>query len=759
MDSHSQNGLGTGLSPDPDHPDHGESAPRPVSRRRAIWASATAIVLLLIAIPALAEISSRGEETWGVYNQATGTQMDAINNLVWSMEQVGDRMYVGGKFLEARPNANGTPVAQPFLAAFDVNSGDFIDSFRPNLEGPVHSLQASPDGSRLYVGGEFASINGDTNARGLAALDPATGAVDTSFRARMTNASGARPVVKSLTISGDHLYLGGRFDTIVSQGVRHTSQKLARVSLSDGTPDTSLSIEATGGMVWGVAVAPSHSKIFLAGYHDTVNGDTRGADFSVIDANTGELLAEESDTGGNSANSARWYGQAVVTAGDYVFWGGSEHIVRVHRISDSSLVREHSTDRGGDYQVLEVVGDRVYGGCHCYTNHLADFNYWLNRGWATDPNGPQPSRVDPIRYVAAYSTLTGEYIPTFQLDASAEKSGVWAIHGDTNGCLWVGGDLTRITSVRGVDRAAGGFAQFCEGDGGDTRAPDTPPNLVQTRSETTKIVLRWDAAADNLGTDHYEIWRSGELIGTRDHGFSAQYWFTDQGLEEATQYGYEVVAVDAAGNRSVPATIAAATVGFVEGGDSEAPSTPSGLVQTRSESNKIVIKFGASTDNIGVVNYEISRDGVVAGTKNASTATAYWFTDRDLESGTTYRYSVVAVDMAGNRSAPATLDATTEGGGGGGEQLPPAPESIRTTFQSRDRIVLNWAKVAGADGYVLLRRQGGGEWAEIVTKSGVWHTDRTVSTSTTYEYTVLTVIGDQRSTIDSAPVVEASTLP
>lgn len=432
------------------------------TRRRRIGALALAAAGLgagvIATAPASAQIGPRATTTWGVYGLDATTETDAIASQVFAIEQIGDRIYVGGKFLEARPDANGAPVAQPYLAAFDATTGALIPSFNPRIESPVYALQASPDGARLFVAGEFRSIDGDTRAQGLAALDPTTGAVDTTWRATVADASGARPYVKNLTIAGDQLYLVGRFDR-VDDGRQpvHATEKLARVSVATGAVDPSLAADIDGGAVWGVAVAPDRSTIYLAGYHDSVDGDPAGADYAVLDAATGRFLPALSAHPDNSATLDRRYGHDVVAVDGLVFWAGSEHVLRVYRASDGALLHSHSTDRGGDFQDLEVVGDRVYGTCRCHADHFADYDYRLTRN-------PNPVGVvkAPIRYVAAYSALTGDPVPGFLLDAGAGSAGVWAVHGGTDGCLWVGGDLNRATAVDGRDRAAGGFARFCD---------------------------------------------------------------------------------------------------------------------------------------------------------------------------------------------------------------------------------------------------------------------------------------------------------
>ena len=725
------------------------------SKKRSVRALSTAAIGLLasmaIAIPVLAEISSNGENTWGVYDLDTSTETDSIESHVFAIEQIGDIIYVGGKFLEARPSSTGTAQSQPYLAAFDAGSGDFISSFRPQLESAVYALEASSDGTRLFVGGEFRSIDGDSEAHGLAALDPISGAIDSTWRAKVTNTSGARPIVYSLTLQGGQLYAAGRFDQVGggNQALHYTEQ-VARVSETDGSVDTTLSTNVTGGAVWGIAVAPDGSKIYLAGRQDTVDGDSAGADYAVLDA-TGALIPSFSDHGGNSSNPSRWYGQDVVAVGDLVFWGGSEHIVRVFSAIDGSQLRQHTTDTGGDYQDLEVVGDRVYGSCHCYTNHYADFDWW-NRGGGV----PEEVVVSPIKYVAAYSAITGEYLPSFFIDASATQAGVWAIHGADDGCLWVGGDISRITTVAGGDRAAGGFAEFCEGEGGDNRAPDTPPNLVQTRAENYKIVIRWDASFDNVAVDQYEISRDGVVVATAVGTGVAQFWFTDTGVDIASSYTYEVVAEDAAGNRSAPATLVAATAGFDPGPDEEAPTQPAALTQTWAEDHKVVIQWDASTDNIGVDHYEISNDGIIVATETATAANQYWLTTTGLDAGTTYRFTVVALDEAGNRSTAAEIDAITTGQAA--DEPPLAPTGLRSTLQTKERIVLNWtAPAGGAAGYVVQRDDGAG-FIDVATTTGLWFTDLNVGADTAYTYRVLAVdAGGQRS--DPSAELVVSTLP
>ena len=87
--------------------------------------------------------------------------------------------------------------------------------------------------------------------------------------------------------------------------------------------------------------------------------------------------------------------------------------------------------------------------------------------------------------------------------------------------------------------------------------------------------------------------------------------------------------------------------------DTTAPTPPSGLVATESPAGTAQLAWTAATDNVGVARYEVSRDGVVIGSSTTTT-----LADSTIAPASTYAYTVVAIDAAGNRSAasaPAAL--------------------------------------------------------------------------------------------------------
>ncbi|MDY7962721.1 M60 family metallopeptidase [Bacillus thuringiensis] len=79
--------------------------------------------------------------------------------------------------------------------------------------------------------------------------------------------------------------------------------------------------------------------------------------------------------------------------------------------------------------------------------------------------------------------------------------------------------------------------------------------------------------------------------------------------------------------------------------DTEAPTQPQGLYASNVTSNSVELKWNSSTDNVGVKEYQVLRDGQLIQTVQGTT-----FTDQNLTANKEYKYAVSAVDVAGNTS-------------------------------------------------------------------------------------------------------------
>ncbi len=84
------------------------------------------------------------------------------------------------------------------------------------------------------------------------------------------------------------------------------------------------------------------------------------------------------------------------------------------------------------------------------------------------------------------------------------------------------------------------------------------------------------------------------------------------------------------------------------GGDTQAPTVPSGLTSTGRTSSSVSLKWNASTDNTGVTAYDI-----YSGSNQVLSVSGTSATVGGLSPSTSYTFSVKARDAAGNVSAAA----------------------------------------------------------------------------------------------------------
>ncbi|MBW7676142.1 endonuclease [Chryseobacterium chendengshani] len=93
--------------------------------------------------------------------------------------------------------------------------------------------------------------------------------------------------------------------------------------------------------------------------------------------------------------------------------------------------------------------------------------------------------------------------------------------------------------------------------------------------------------------------------------------------------------------------------------DTQVPTVPTNLTTSNPTSNTISLSWTASTDNVGVVAYDIYKDGVLYATVSGTTATI-----SGLNPSTTYNFYVIAKDAAGNASAASNIGSGTTLAGG-----------------------------------------------------------------------------------------------
>lgn len=176
----------------------------------------------------------------------------------------------------------------------------------------------------------------------------------------------------------------------------------------------------------------------------------------------------------------------------------------------------------------------------------------------------------------------------------------------------------------------------------DTQAPSTPANLVAQALSYNKVNLSWALSVDNIGVTGYWIIRNGVTIAP-----ATTTSFSDTTVNPQSNYSYQVIAFDAVGNNSALSNIA--SVSTPNAPDVQAPIAPTSLIASAVSQNQINLSWNPSTDNIGVVGYEVYRNNVKIATINTTS-----YGDTGLAASTSYTYFVKAFDAAGNYSSNST---------------------------------------------------------------------------------------------------------
>ncbi|MCX7523031.1 PKD domain-containing protein, partial [Microbacterium sp. STN6] len=226
-------------------------------------------------LPGPAPIEQRSSTTATADNLPT-VQIDS--GVVWNQVVIGDIVYAGGSFSNARP-AGAQPgtnlIPRSNLLAYNITTGD-ITPFAPQINGTVKSLAVSPDGTRLYVGGSFNSVNGQTRWN-LAAFDVATGQLVTSF-----NAAVGGSYVNAIAVTATTVYVGG----LIGAGNGVKRQGFAAFNTSGGllgwAPTSDLQVDS-------MVITPQKDKLIAAGRFSTINGVSQRG-LAALDLTTGALL-------------------------------------------------------------------------------------------------------------------------------------------------------------------------------------------------------------------------------------------------------------------------------------------------------------------------------------------------------------------------------------------------------------------------------------------------------------------------------------
>jgi endoglucanase len=256
-----------------------------------------------------------------------------------------------------------------------------------------------------------------------------------------------------------------------------------------------------------------------------------------------------------------------------------------------------------------------------------------------------------------YSTAVNNMLFFVQTDDSSPQPASYAFTTDANQWKEITVNMAQMGNPATIKRlnfqnnSANNITTYFDqirietGVAADTQAPTTPANLSASAITQNSLTLSWTASTDNVGVTAYEVYRGATLLNGNVTATSLNI----TGLTCNTAYSFTVKAKDAAGNVSPSSN--ALNVNTSSCADTQAPSVPFGLTATNKTQTGFTLGWAASTDNVGVVAYEVYRGGVLVNGNVTTTSLAI----TGLTCNTTYSFTVKAKDAVGNVSSASSV--------------------------------------------------------------------------------------------------------
>jgi hypothetical protein len=380
---------------------------------------------------------------------------------VRAFAQVGRTVYAGGKFNEVQDWAKTTTYARQNFVAFDSETG-VISPLDLAFDGTVGAIVATADGTALFIGGAFSSVNGITR-RGILKYDLVNDRVDPTFAP-----TGMRTVHDIKLLADGSVIAAGNF-----------TKKLMALNPTTGADTGAINITVSGVVnpddetrVRHIAISPNGTRLVATGNFTAVNGQTRRRAFMLNLGSTATLSTWYSprfDVNCPAGGSRREWAQGVdfspdgsyfavvTTGGPNGTTGLCDAAARFETANVSSTAQPTWINwTGGDtlYSVA-ATGPAVYVGGH---------QRWLNNPQGRDSAGPGAVERPGIGAIDPVTGLALPWNPT-----KSREHGTMVLFA-TPGGLWVGSDGANF----GHEEHPGiGFAPFDPGPTPDTTRPDT----------------------------------------------------------------------------------------------------------------------------------------------------------------------------------------------------------------------------------------------------------------------------------------------
>ncbi len=541
-----------------------------LSRNRRLAAASATVLALVAGSLVVADAALADSAPTAPTNPKTPATVSAvslptpqINGVVWTQTVVGNTVFVGGKFSTARPDGalpGRSTVKRSSILAYDIRTGALIAKFAPVLNGQVKTIVPSADKKRLYIGGDFTTVNGTTRNR-IAAISPASGNVVSSFRAS------ANKQVSAIGVYGSTVYAGGAFTTMDGR----SRVKVAAVSSSKGAL-TSWAPKLKGGDVTSIAIAPRGTRVVLGGAFTSVNGSsTYGYGLASLVRTTGKTTRWAVDrvvrnAGANSAITSLTATSTGVIGTAFRF-GTSGNFEGAFRADWSTgAVRWLETCRGDVYSAA-VSGSVVYTAGHAHNcdsvggfretkpvTHRRALAFTLAATQKLNDRGSGPNAAFTGRPSPSLLNWYPELTPgTF----TGKQQAAWSVAATSKYVLY-GGEFTAVNGrpQQGLARFAAP-ASAAQSTGPVSNGAGFLPTVTSTVPGTATVSWKSNADPDN-STLTYQLYRDSlndaplyEVKADSSVWYRPRLSFTDTGLTAGATYSYRIRAIDPYGNAAL----------------------------------------------------------------------------------------------------------------------------------------------------------------------------------------------------------------
>lgn len=190
-------------------------------------------------------------------------------------------------------------------------------------------------------------------------------------------------------------------------------------------------------------------------------------------------------------------------------------------------------------------------------------------------------------------------------------------------------------------------------NGSGPNGPDAPTSLAGEALGITSIKLTWNQNASPANNETgFEVYQATAaagpytLIKVTDPDASN---YTVPNLRSFTNYYFKLRAINDNAASQPTSVINVKTLK-----DTTAPTAPTNLTITSATKNQVILTWGASSDDVGVVAYDVYVNGIKSYTTTATSDTA-----NALTTDSTYNFMVKARDFQGNTSVPSNQATTT----------------------------------------------------------------------------------------------------